>query len=71
MPNATAYRITPKDVETIANATGFSTDTLRSNLNWIVVVDYRGYYPDFQIMPERIFKDNYPSTEITKPVSLM
>jgi len=69
MPHATAYKVTEEDIETLVKISPYDERTLHANLNWVVVVDYRHYYPKFHIQPESVFKREYPGVDYSKPVS--
>jgi hypothetical protein len=67
MASAYAYKITEEDAEAIADLTGYDIHMLRNNLNWVVVVDHKHYYPHFYVLPRTVFEKVYPGIDYSSP----
>ena len=67
MANIVAFLITEEDAQDISDLTGFDLKMLLNNLNWVAVLDHRGYYPEFRVLPRRVFEDRFPDNNYTDP----
>lgn len=67
MANVIAYLITEEAVQDIADLTGHDVQMLKNNPNWVSVFDHRGYYPEFRILPRRVFEAKFPDINYSDP----
>jgi hypothetical protein len=67
MATVYAYKITEEDAQAIADLSGHDVTMLRNNLNWVVVIDHRQYYPRFLVLPRVVFEATYPGIDYSSP----